>query len=130
MTIGERIRKKREELGLTQEELATKMGYKHRSSVTKMEEAEELSLKKVRLVAEALGCSPSYLLDWDSSTPKTSTISKKSAPERALDIGNTILNNKDLFQLYSAVKNANHDDILTAYAMLMALKKKGSSHKS
>ena len=129
MTIGERIRKKREELGLTQEELATKMGYKHRSSVTKMEEAEELSLKKVRLVAEALGCSPSYLLDWDS-TSKTSAAAKKGAPERALDIGNTILNNKDLFQLYSAVKNASHDDILTTYAMLMALKKKGSSHKS
>lgn len=66
MNIGERIRKRREELGLTQEELAKKLGYKSRSSVNKVETARELSNKKVRQYAEILECSPAYLMGWES----------------------------------------------------------------
>ena len=48
MNIGERIRKCRENLDMTQEELALKLGYKSRSSVNKVENSRELSIKKVR----------------------------------------------------------------------------------
>lgn len=65
MNIGERIRSRREELGLTQEELAKKLGYKSRSSVNKVETSRELSNKKVRQYAEALNCSPAYLMGWE-----------------------------------------------------------------
>lgn len=64
MTIGERIKNRREELGLTQEELAKKCGYKSRSSINKIELSRELPLKKVSLMADALDCSPSYLMGW------------------------------------------------------------------
>ena len=37
MTIGERIKLRREELQMTQEELAQKLGYKSRSSINKIE---------------------------------------------------------------------------------------------
>lgn len=37
MTIGERIKFRREELGMSQEELAHKIGYKSRSAVNKIE---------------------------------------------------------------------------------------------
>ena len=37
MEIGDRIRKKREELGMSQEELAKKIGYRSRSSINKIE---------------------------------------------------------------------------------------------
>lgn len=66
MNIGERIRNRREELGLTQEELAKKLGYKSRSSVNKVETSRELSNKKVRLYADALGTTPAYLMGWTS----------------------------------------------------------------
>ena len=45
-SIGRRIRNERERQGLTQDELARKMGYKNRSVVSTMEAATELSLKK------------------------------------------------------------------------------------
>lgn len=64
MKIGERIRKKRIELGLSQEELALKMGYKGRSSVSMIEAADELTLSKVQKVATALNISPVYLMGW------------------------------------------------------------------
>lgn len=66
MNIGERIRNRREELGLTQEELAKKLGYKSRSSVNKVETSRELSNKKVRLYADALDTTPAYLMGWTS----------------------------------------------------------------
>ena len=37
MTIGQRIKQRREELQMSQEELATKLGFKSRSSVNKIE---------------------------------------------------------------------------------------------
>lgn len=65
MTIGDRIRRRREELNLTQDELAKKLGYKSRSSVNKVETSRELSNKKVRQYAEALECSSAYLMGWE-----------------------------------------------------------------
>ena len=37
MTIGQRIKRRREELQMSQEELANKIGYKSRSSINKIE---------------------------------------------------------------------------------------------
>lgn len=67
MSAGDRIRAKREELGLTQEELAFKLGYKSRSSVNKVELSRDLSLKIVTQYAEVLGCSAAYLLGWEDN---------------------------------------------------------------
>lgn len=77
-TVGDRIREKREELGMTQEELSKKLGYKSRSSVNKMENARELPLKKVTMMADVLGCSPSYLMGWDEESNVQSTLSKSN----------------------------------------------------
>lgn len=64
MTIGERIRFRREQLKMSQDELAKKIGYKSRSSINKFETSRALPLDKVELVAKALECSPSYLMGW------------------------------------------------------------------
>ena len=64
MTIGERIKQRRIELGYTQDELAKKCGYKSRSSINKIELSRALPLPKVTLMANALECSESYLMGW------------------------------------------------------------------
>lgn len=64
MTIGERIKSRREELKMTQEELAKKCGYKSRSSINKIELSRDLPLKKIKLMADALDTTPSYLMGW------------------------------------------------------------------
>jgi len=65
MTIGERIKQKRIELNLSQDELAKKVGYKSRSSIQKIECARNLPLPKVEKMAVALECTPSYLMGWE-----------------------------------------------------------------
>lgn len=65
MTIGERIKQKRMEMGYSQDELAKRAGYKSRSSINKIELSRDLPLNKVELVAKALECTPSYLMGWE-----------------------------------------------------------------
>ena len=65
MTVGERIRKRREELGLTQTDLALRMGYKSRAAICNVEkDKEDLTTTRIRKYADALDCSPAYLMGW------------------------------------------------------------------
>lgn len=65
-TIGERIKKRREELNMTQAELARILGYKSRTSVYKMELGERgLPQKKIKQLAEALRTTPEYIMGWE-----------------------------------------------------------------
>lgn len=53
--IGLLIKQKREELGLTQEELAKKVGYKSRASINKIELQRDIPIKKLKPIADVLG---------------------------------------------------------------------------
>ena len=62
MNVSYWIRRRRELLGMTQEELAKKLGYKSKSSINKIENGRrKLPRKMVREFSEALFCSPSDL---------------------------------------------------------------------
>lgn len=66
MTIGERIKLRRESLGLSQEELAKRLGYKSRSSINKIElGSRDLTQSKIKAIADALETTPSYIMGWD-----------------------------------------------------------------
>lgn len=66
MDIGERIRRRREELGLSQSELARRVGYTSRSTINKIEkDAHGISQEKIVAIAKALRTTPSYLMGWE-----------------------------------------------------------------
>ena len=66
MTIGQRIRERRKELGLSQEELAKRLGNKSRASVCTVEkDKEDLTTTRIRQYAEALETTPAYLMGWE-----------------------------------------------------------------
>lgn len=67
MKIGDRIRLRREELGLTQSELAKRMGYKTRNAIFQYEQANNMKLSTVQKFADALGVEPGYLLGWEEA---------------------------------------------------------------
>ena len=70
MTIADRIRIKREEMQITQEELAARCGYAGKSSICKIEQSgDNITLKKIQRVAEALGVSRGYLMGWEDEAP-------------------------------------------------------------
>lgn len=65
--IGENIRRIREENGLTQEELARRMGYKSKSTINKIELGiNDIPQSKIVKFAQCLNTSPSVLMGWVS----------------------------------------------------------------
>lgn len=70
-TIGSRIRNRREELGLSQDELGKRLGYKSRSSINKIElDQRNLTQSKIKAIADALETTPSYIMGWDEPDQK------------------------------------------------------------
>lgn len=66
MTVGERIRAARENQGLSQEDLAKKLGLKDKSSVCKIEKSgDNISTKSIKKYASVLSIKPSELMGWD-----------------------------------------------------------------
>lgn len=77
MTIGDRIKSRREQLHMSQEELAVKIGYKSRSSVNKIELNQyNLKQSKIKLIADALETTPSYIMGWEEND----SVSSPNAP--------------------------------------------------
>jgi len=65
MTVGERIKARREELNMSQDELAKRVGYTSRTTINKIERGfNNLRQTKISEFAKALSCSPSDLMGW------------------------------------------------------------------
>lgn len=64
--IGKNILAARKRLGLTQEELAARVGYKTKSAINKIElGVRDLPQKKIAAFAQALDTTPGQLMGWD-----------------------------------------------------------------
>lgn len=100
MTIGDRIRQRRKELGLTQEELANKMGYSSRTAISNVEKGgEDLTSTRIEKYAKALDCEPAYLMGW------TGTPYQKQ------------LNLYDLFDDEKEAENLRHEEFQNRFDM-------------
>lgn len=65
--IGENIRRIREKRGLTQEELAARMGYKSKSTINKIEQGvNDIPQNKIAKFAQCLNTTPAALMGWVS----------------------------------------------------------------
>lgn len=66
--VGLRIKSKRLELGISQEELAARMGLKSKSTICKIERGEDnLTTDSVKKYAKALNCTPLFLMGWEDA---------------------------------------------------------------
>ena len=85
-TIYQRIKHRRQELGMSQEELAKKIGYSHKTAVCKIE-AGQRKLKEDVIVklASALDTTPAYLMGWDNEDDDATLAARLLYRYRALD---------------------------------------------
>ena len=69
MSMGKKIKEQRKRKGLTQEELAEKLGLQ-KSAIAKYENGRVENIKRsvIAKMAEVLECTPSYLMDLDDSS--------------------------------------------------------------
>ena len=130
MKIGERIKNRRIELNITQDELARRLGYSDKSSISRMENSSKLTLNKVQLLADALNVSPSYLMGWEDEinidtdmSNNSGAISNNIAPD-STDTNNTYTTNN--YYSSSSPKDGHPCSKITSmdlfYEVLMILK--------
>lgn len=76
-SIGERIRELRLKNSFTMDELAKRVGYNSRASISRVEHGEtDLPLSKVKDFAKALGTSSAYLMGWTDDPQDSSDYSQ------------------------------------------------------
>lgn len=107
------IRKKRLELGMSQEELALKTGYKDRSSVAKIEKGlVDLSQTKIKLFAEALGTTEPDLIGYEENL------------ETDTDFIAKLMMDKDLIDHVKVLIEMDNSDKKSVFDMIDFLAKK------
>ena len=85
MSIGQRIKSRREELGMSQEDLAHKIGYKSKSSINKIElDIQQLRQSKIKQIADALETTTDYIMGWSEK--------KNDEPKEKYDVTDLIKN--------------------------------------
>lgn len=115
MTLGDKIRIRREEAGLSQDDLARKLGYKSRSTIAKLESGvNDLTQSKLKAFADALNTTVADLLDWDE--PHFDSETARLAQELKDNPGQRIL--------FDASRNLTPEDIKVVMTVIKGLKAK------
>lgn len=66
MTLGERVKARRQALGLSQREMAARLGYTDHTSLTRIESGKaDPPQSRIVKIAEVLGVTPGYLMGWE-----------------------------------------------------------------
>lgn len=86
MTIYERIKDLREKKGMTQEDLAIKVGYKTRSAINKIEAGiRDINQTQIVAFAKALGTTPGYLMGWEDDETDPITVAAHATEDLTPD---------------------------------------------
>lgn len=73
--IGAYIKERREALGMSQDELAEKMGYKSRSTIAKIEKGvNDVTQTNIVKFADILRTTPAFLMGWEKVQKNNDTI--------------------------------------------------------
>ncbi len=70
MTLAERVTARRQELKMTQQELAQRMGLKSGTSIAKIESGREAKQPTIARLAQALDVTVPYLMGFEDSHPE------------------------------------------------------------
>jgi transcriptional regulator with XRE-family HTH domain len=116
MTIGQRIKARRQELKLTQRELAARLGYNDHTTLTRIE-ADKVDLPQSRIekIAEVLDVSIGYLMGWAEQ------------PEDLGALAATVLKDPALLKIVQNCVKLDEDDLATVAALVASLAEKKKS---
>ena len=100
MKLGDLIKKRREELNLTQEELADLLNYKSKSTINKIEKnINDIPFSKLEDFAKVLKVDLAYLLGWDIEKKEKSITKASKDIEPTIEEIRAKLNESELIEL-------------------------------
>lgn len=101
MSIGQKIKQRRTELGWSQRELSDRMGYNNHSTITRIESGKvDVPQSRIVKFSEVLGVSIGYLMGWD----KEIQIEIKEDPINLAELHFEMIADKDLTEIYEDLK--------------------------
>lgn len=105
MTIGNRIRKLREEKGVRQIDLAAKIGVS-KQTLHKYENniVTNIPSDKIEMIGKILNCSPAYLMGWEDNLTNSNA-----------NLVTDILSDKNLIEHIEKLNNLNKDHRQTIF---------------
>lgn len=125
MAIGERIKARRKELGMTQQQLADRLGYKSKASINKIEVGKNgIAQKKIVDFANALQTSIEYLMEMDNDSDENSQQSVYYTDFETAKRAEEMATNSELRALFDVQRNMDPEDLKALYGMALALKRK------
>lgn len=96
-TLGMNIRKRREELGMTQQELADKLGYSSKSTINKIENGtNDITQSKIKAFAKALNTTVPELMGWGDGVVKESSSQYYYLNDDVRELAQELFNNREL----------------------------------
>lgn len=108
--IGKRIKNRRKELGITQEELAQKLGYKNKSTIAKIENGtNDIVQSKVVEFAKALDTTVAALMGWDDTEPEQEQ--HYYLDDEAREMAEFMFTNPEYKVLFDASRKVKKEDI-------------------
>lgn len=122
MTLYERIRQRRIELEMTQEELAKLTGYTSRTSIAKIESgAVDLPFNKIHLFAKALRIDDIELLGLKDEDPNITQEEYYTNPEVA-ELAQQLKDRPELKVLFDASRDISKEDVQFVIDMIERMK--------
>ena len=119
LELYENIKRRREELGFTQAQLAKSAGYADKTMISKIEKGQvDLPQSKIEIIAKALFTTPAILMGWEKNEDIYYT-----NPE-TVKIAQEIKDSKELSALFDVGRGMSPEDLQTVYQMALALKRK------
>lgn len=116
ITIGERIKTRRQELKMTQRELAARMGYTDHTTITRIEAGKvDPPQSRIAAFAKALGTTPGHLMGWDAEPEDLGAMAAEVLMDPA------VLN---MMQEYMGLNEADRFMVRTLVSSLAAKTKK------
>lgn len=113
------IRKRREELGLNQTQLAKLIGYADKTMISKIEKGQvDLPQSKIVIIADALRTTPAALMGWEKEE------NAYYLNHETTEIAQQIKDSKELSALFDVGRGMSPEDLQTVYQMALALKRK------
>ena len=120
-TIGSNIRSRRLELNMTQEELASKLGYKSKSTINKIELGiNDIPQSKIVQFANALDTTASFLMGWVEATPAETKNSNTIA-----DITDRMFKDSNFMEAVKLLNELDQKQIVRAKELLHLFFKEG-----
>lgn len=108
--IGKNIMDRRKEIGMTQEELAERMGYKSKSSINKIELGKsDIPQSKIGKFAKVLGTTPGDLMGWEKVQKNNDAI---------VDIVDRLMDDSDFRSLVDSLCRLDSKQIASVKQML------------